>query len=84
MENKVKVTINRSDNMVTVTNDKGRKWEFFCEDSARIEDSNTACVASVATAMLMATINSHLQHSHADKLTYTLTVEPDPQGYRKV
>lgn len=81
--NIVKVTIDRSDNMIAVTNDKGRKWEFFCEDSARIEDSNTACVASVATSMLMATINSHLQHSYADKLTYTLIVEPDPKAYSK-
>lgn len=82
--NKVKVTIDRSDNMITVSNDRGCKWEFFCEDSAKVEDSNTARVASVATAMLMATINSHLQHSHAEQLTYTLTVEPGPQDYKKV
>lgn len=74
---KVKVTIDRHDNIVTVCNDKGKKWKFFCEDKAKVEHSNTACVATVATSMLMATINSHLQHSNADKLVYTLTVEPD-------
>ena len=83
-ENTVKVTIDRSGKMVTVSNDKGRKWEFFCEDGARIEDSNTACVASVATQMLVATINSHLKHTDADTLVYTLIVEPDPQEHRKV
>lgn len=82
--NTVKVKIDRSGNMVTVSNDKGRKWEFFCEDGARIEDSNTACVASVATQMLVATINSHLQHSDADTLVYTLIVEPNPQEHRRV
>lgn len=84
MKDKVTVTIDRSDNMITVSNDKGRKWEFFCEDGARIEDSNTACVASVATQMLVATINSHLKHSDADTLTYTLIVEPNPQEHRRV
>lgn len=77
MENKVKVTIDRNDNMITVLNDRGMRWEFFCEDQARVEHSNTACVATVATSMLMATINSHLQHSSANKLVYTLTVEND-------
>ena len=84
MKDKVTVTIDRSDKMITVSNDKGRKWEFFCEDGARIEDSNTACVASVATQMLVATINSHLQHSDADTLVYTLIVEPNPQEHRRV
>lgn len=84
MKDKVTVTIDRSDNMITVSNDKGRKWEFFCEDGARVEDSNTACVASVATQMLVATINSHLQHSDADTLVYTLIVEPVPQEHRRV
>lgn len=84
MKDKVTVTIDRSDKMITVSNDKGRKWEFFCEDGARIEDSNTACVASVATQMLVATINSHLKHSDADTLTYTLIVEPNPQVHRRV
>ena len=84
MKDKVTVTIDRSDKMITVSNNKGRKWEFFCEDGARIEDSNTACVASVATQMLVATINSHLQHSDADTLVYTLIVEPNPQEHRRV
>lgn len=84
MKDKVTVTIDRSDKMITVSNDKGRKWEFFCEDGARIEDSNTACVASVATQMLVATINSHLKHSDADTLTYTLIVEPNPQEHQRV
>ena len=75
---KVKVTIDRRDNMVTVSNDKGKIWKFSCEDKAQIEHSNTACVATVATSLLVATINSHLQHSDADKLVYTLTVDPDP------
>ena len=74
---KVKVTIDRSDNMITVSNDKGMKWEFMCEDKAQVEHSNTACVATVATSLLVATINSHLQHSDAKRLVYTLTVEPD-------
>ena len=79
----VKVTIDRSGNMVTVSNNKGRKWEFFCEDKAIVEDSNTACVASVATSMLMATINSHLQHSCTERLSYTLTVDPNPLEFLK-
>lgn len=77
MENKVKVTIDRSDNMITVSNDRGMKWEFFCDDSAKVEDSNTALLASVATQMLVATINSHLKHRDDNKLVYTLIVESD-------
>ena len=74
---KVKVTIDRHDNVVTVSNDKGRKCEFFCEDKAQVEHSSTACVATVATSLLVATINSLLQHSDAKRLVYSLTVEPD-------
>jgi hypothetical protein len=82
--NTVRVTIDRSGKMITVSNDKGRKWTFVCEDSAKIDDSNTACIASVATQMLVATINSHLQHSDADTLVYTLIVEPNPQESKKI
>lgn len=77
MKNQVKVTIDRSDNMITVSNDKGKKWEFFCEDKARVQASNRACVASVAVSMLIATINSHLKHNDDSRLVYTLTVETD-------
>lgn len=79
---KVRVTIDRTDNMIVVSNDKGKKWEFMCEDKAMVENSNTACVATIATSMLTATINSHLQHSYAVKLVYTLIVEPDPDDYK--
>ena len=77
MENEVKVTIDRSDNVITVSNDKGGKWEFFCEGQARVQASYSAFVASVAVSMMIATISSHLKHNDDSRLVYTLNVEND-------
>ena len=75
MEHSVKVTIERTDNKIIVSNNFGATWEFFRKDPHGIDHSINGAIADIACAMLTGTITSHLKELSSPKITYTLTID---------
>lgn len=75
MEKTIKVSIERTANMVVVYNDQGKKWYFPYEIPNEEDTSSRAAIAEVASAMLTGTIASQLKNVKATSLSYTLTLE---------
>lgn len=75
MKNSVQVTIERRDNAVIVSNDKGCSWKFEYDKTIDIDTSVNGVVADISSAMLTGTIASQLKEVNSPKITYTLTIE---------
>lgn len=77
MKKTVTVTIGIFDKTIKVSNDRGMSWTHQFESNSNRDTSRNAMIASIASAMITATIASHLRHSQADELTYELTVKSE-------
>jgi len=75
MKHTVKVTIERHDDCVIVSNDKGKSWNFQFKNTIGIDMSAIGAVADIASALLTGTIVSHLKEINSPKITYTLSVD---------
>ena len=75
MEHSVKVTIERKDDKIIVSNNFGVVWEFARKDPHIADHSLNGAVADIAGAMLTGTIVSQLENISGPKLTYTLTID---------
>lgn len=75
MNKSVIVTIERLENKVVVSNDKGKKWVIPFELPYNDDISIKAVVADAAAHMLIGTIASHLMNTNAPTLRYTLTID---------
>lgn len=75
MKHSVKVTIERKDDKIIVSNNFGATWEFKKEDPNSIDHSLNGAIADIAGAMLTGTIVSHLVNLSSPKITYTLTID---------
>lgn len=76
MQHSVKVTIERLENKVVVSNNYGKKWTFPIENPTEDDTSTNGIVAHIASAMLTGTIASNLKKLNSPTLIYTLTLEP--------
>lgn len=77
MENSVKVTIERKDDRVIVSNNFGATWEFINKDFQSKDHSLNGAIADIAGAMLTGTIVSHLEELTSPKIAYTLTIKTE-------
>lgn len=75
MQKSVKVTIERLEHKVVVSNDQGKKWEIPVEGPVNDDTSVNGVVAHIASAMLTGTIASQLRNLNARSLRYTLTID---------
>lgn len=75
MQKSVKVTIERLEHKVVVSNDQGKKWEIPVEGPVNDDTSVNGVVAHIASAMLTGTIASQLKNLNARTLRYTLTID---------
>lgn len=75
MQRSVTVTIERLNNKVIVSNDKGKRWEFPIEEPTKDDTSINGVVGHIASAMLTGTIASQLKELNAPTLKYTLTLD---------
>lgn len=74
MENTVKVTIERKDDCILVSNNLGVKWKFPRKEPKQTDHSVNGAIADIAGAMLTGTIVSNLEKLNSNKITYTLTI----------
>lgn len=74
MEHSVKVTIERKDDCIIVSNNLGVKWKFPRNEPKQRDHSVNGAIADIAGAMLTGTIVSNLEELNSNKITYTLTI----------
>ena len=75
MSHSVKVTINRKDDRIIVSNSFGVTWEFQRKENNGNDHSLNGAIADIAGAMLTGTIVSHLEELSSPTITYTLTID---------
>lgn len=75
MEHSVKVTIERKDEKIIVSNNFGKTWTFGWKDYHSPDHSLNGVIADIAGAMLTGTIVSNLIELSSPKITYTLTID---------
>lgn len=75
MRKSVNVKIERFENEVVVSNNKGKVWKIPFESPGNNDASINGAVADIASAMLTGTIVSQLTHVNSTSFKYTLIVE---------
>lgn len=74
MKSKVTVNIVRDSDRITVTNDRGAKWEFLAVEDPNADLSAAGAIANLAASLLCGSLTSHLHYSCHSHISYTLEV----------
>lgn len=74
MKKKITVNIVREADKITVTNDRGARWEFLAVEDPCFDLSTGGAIANLAASLLCGTIISHLYYSQHSHISYTLEV----------
>lgn len=75
MKHSVKVKIERKDDRIVVSNDKGVTWEIPFRNVPNFDPSMGGTIGHIASAMLTGTIAAHLKEINAPSIEYTLTID---------